>query len=142
MTVAWPTNRGRAEVAKQDPTAVTLRILLVDTAPASQAAAAAVNTIADVVANELSGTGYARQTLASVTITENDTDSRADIDADDPTWTGIDAGTAVGGWIARRVGASDATTDPVWCFVGCTPTVTNGGDFTLEFDPAGFLSLA
>ena len=61
MTVAWPTNRGRAEVAKQDPTAVTLRILLVDTAPASQAAAAAVNTIADVVANELSGTGYARR---------------------------------------------------------------------------------
>jgi hypothetical protein len=141
---SWWTNKGKADLAKTDPTAATLRILLVNTAPASQAAAADLNFVADVVAGELSGTGYARQTLAGVTVTEDDTNDRAILDATDPaTYAGINAGTIAGAWIYRRVGGADSdAVDVLWCWIDTPDLVTNGGDVNVAFAATGISTIS
>ena len=142
MASYW-TNKGKADLAGQDPTAATLRIMLVNTAPASAAAAADLNFVADVAANELAGTGYARQTLSGVTVTEDDTNDRAILDATNPaTYTAINAGTIAGAWIFRRVGASDSNAvDVLWCFLDVPDLVTNGGDVNVQFAATGISTL-
>lgn len=52
--------------------------------------------IADVVAHEITGTGYSRQTLATVVVTISG--NVAIMDADDPQWTGAS------GWDNARYG--------------------------------------
>lgn len=42
----------------------------------------------DEVSNEVTGTGYSRKTLATLTVTENDTDNCAYFGADNVSWTG------------------------------------------------------
>lgn len=149
MASYW-TNKGKADLPAGDITARTLRMLLVNTAPANAAAAADLNVVSDVVSLELSGTGYVggpggsgRRTLASVTITEDDTNDWAKLDAADPAvWTAINAGTIAGAWIYRRVGGADADgSDLLWVFIGTTPLVTNGGDVTGILAANGFTTV-
>lgn len=47
--------------------------------------------VADVVANETSGSGYSRQTLANKAIVIDDTNDRADHNADTVTWAALTA---------------------------------------------------
>lgn len=49
--------------------------------------------VGDISANELSGTGYTRQTVTGSTFTEDDSGDDAAWDIDDVTFSGIDAGT-------------------------------------------------
>lgn len=135
----WWTNRGKARIATSGVTGKTFRLLLVNTPPASEAAAADINVPSDVTANELSGTGYARRTLANPAVTEDDTNDRAVFDVDDPsTYTAINAGTIAGGWVFERVGGSDADgTDHVWLFLDTNDLVTNGGDVNLVIAALG-----
>ena len=91
--------------------------------------------VADVNADEASGTGYVRKDLASCAVTVNDTDDRAEADAADVTWTGLDCGT-----IAAAVVYKFITTDAdhiLICHLDFTDLVTNGGDVTLQFATAG-----
>jgi hypothetical protein len=138
---SWVSTKGTFEIANLAVASQDLRLLLVDTPPASQAAAQDVNFVADVVADELSGTGYARRTLAGESVTEDDTNNRTSIDATDPAvYTGINAGTIAGGWIYRQV-TNDADS-PAWAFLDVADIVTNTGDVTLSFHANGIITLS
>lgn len=103
--------------------------------------------VADVVANELSGTGYTggfagsgRKEVPTRTAGHNGTSHKAYLDCADSTWTALDAGTigTVGVW---KPGTSDADS----LFVGAmdiTDKVTNGDDWTLQIHADGLFTLA
>lgn len=133
----WWTNAGKADVVATAIGSADLRLLLVTTAPVAATAAADLNFVADVVADECSGTGYARKALANEAVVEDDANDRARITADDPALYPLaDFGTPVGAWVYRQV-----TTDAdsiLWTFLPISsPVVTNGGDFTVQFDSLG-----
>lgn len=88
---------------------------------------------------ELSGTGYSRQTLTSVTITQDDTADRAVLDADDVTYTGINAG-SIGFLLLYIDNGSDATNEIV--LIDDTPDLTtNGADVTIVWSSIGIYLL-
>lgn len=130
-------NKGKALLANGglDWDAATIKAALVGTA---YTANADHNFLSEVTA-ELSGTGYVRKTLAGCTVTEDDTNDRAILDANDVTWTGINAGTAAA-VVIYKDNASDAAAELI-CYVDVTDTVTNGGDFTVQWSTAGILTL-
>lgn len=90
---------------------------------------------------ELSGSGYSRKTLASLTITEdNTTDFLVTGDAADVTWTAINAGTAAGCLIFKFV-TNDADSVPFLTETVGFPVVTNGSDFTLQWSASGIFRM-
>lgn len=142
---SFMTNKGKYELISRATTSQTFRLLLVNTPPANAGTAADLNTVSQVTSNELSGTGYARVTLGTLSLTEDDTGDRAVFSAANPaTYTAINAGTIAGGWVYIRVGGSDVdASDLLVCFLDCTDLVTNGGDVTLSFDATnGILTLS
>jgi hypothetical protein len=103
--------------------------------------------VADVVASELSGTGYTggfggsgRKTLASKVIGKNDSTDKAYIDGADMTWTAINAGT-IGFAIVFKEITSDALSPVIAC-VDVADIVTNGGDVTIQWDAAGLITFS
>lgn len=143
--MGWWTNAGKRDLAAGGIAGRELRIYLAKTAPASQAAAADLNFVSQIVANELTVGGYARKTLANVVTAEDDTNDRATIDADDPSaWTLATGETVVGAWIARRItnGADADATDILWTWLALTPTIpTNGGTVTISLNALGFATI-
>lgn len=117
-----------------------LRMLLVN---ASYAANADHNSVADVVGNEISVSGYSRQQVANKTITEDDTNDVVFLDADDVTFNSLVTGQTVGGAVLYRHNASDSAAEVI-CFYDLTDTPTNGGDIQVQFAaaPNGVLKLA
>jgi hypothetical protein len=101
------------------------------------------NVVADVIAGslEISVGGYARQTLANKTVTEDDTNDRAYFDADDPTFAALVAGQTIGGAVIFRHTGNDATA-PVLFFLDLTDTPTNGTDFKVQFAAPGLGGVA
>jgi hypothetical protein len=114
----------------------TINVLLVDD---TYTADKTHDFVADVVADELSGTGYTRKTLAGKTVTLDGVNHRVTFDATDPVWTGLDAGT-IGGAVVFKQVTNDADS-PVLCFLDPTNLTTNGSDVTLQFNAAGILRL-
>ena len=104
------------------------------------------NFVADVVAGalEISAAGYSRQTLANKTVTEDDANDFAYLDADDPAFGSIAAGQTVGGMVLFIHTGSDATAQLV-AFYDLADTLTNGLALSVAFaTPAlgGVLKLA
>ena len=122
------TNKGKFELFTGDANldAADLRVCLVKTT----APTADTNTRSEVT--ELTVAGYAPQALTGETVTEDDTNDFAYLDATDPVFTGLAAGeTVIGACLYRHVtGASDS---PVYAFYDLTDTPTNGGDITVQF---------
>lgn len=87
--------------------------------------------------NELSGTGYSRKTLASKTVTRDDTNDRAEFDAADLTWTGINAGTAAAVIIYEEVTNDADSVLIAYIDSGGFPVTTNGGDLTVAWNAQG-----
>jgi len=114
----------------------TINVLLVD---ASYTESKAHTFVSSVVANELSGTGYSRKTLAGKSVTIDVGNSRVSFDATDPVWTGLNAGT-IGGAVLFKQVTNDADS-PVICFLDPTNLVTNGSDVTLQFNASGILRI-
>jgi len=97
----------------------------------------------DDITGELSGTGYTAggETLSNCAVNRDTGNDRVELDADDVTWTSIDAGTAVAAIIYKDTGA--ASTSPLIAYVEFSdPVVTNGGDFTIQWNAEGILQLA
>lgn len=100
------------------------------------------NFVSDIVANELSTTNYARQTLANTTITEDDTNDRVVLDADDVTINNLgpaSGGPTVGGAIIERNTGADASS-PLLSFNDFTDTQVNGGNFTVQWASGGLIT--
>lgn len=99
--------------------------------------------ISDVVASEISGTGYAsgfsgsgRKTLASKTLTKDNSIDRVIFDAADIAWTGLDAGTVA--FIALCVEVTNDAASPVIAVIELSaPILTNGSTFTWQIPATG-----
>jgi hypothetical protein len=126
----------------------TIKVMLVQASYTPDPDHNYVNSITAATSKEISGTGYAagfggsgRKTLASKTVTQDDTNDVAYFDALDVTWTAIDAGTVGFAAIIKEV-----TTDsdsPLLCVVDVSPDVpTNGGDYTIQWAALGIFKVA
>ena len=91
---------------------------------------------ADVSGEEMSGTGYTAggETLSNQSVTKDNDNDVATLDADNVTWSGLDAGTPSHS-ILR-----DDTFDTLMCYWEVT-TPSNGSDYILEFDADGIMDL-
>lgn len=95
----------------------------------------------DVVAQELSGTGYVRKTLASLATSLDNVNDRSELDAADVTWTAIDAATAKAAILYAFV-TNDADSWLIgYIDTGGFPIVTNGGDVTLQWNAEGIVQI-
>jgi hypothetical protein len=95
------------------------------------------------VTNEVTGTGYTAggTALVSPTLTQNNTNDRADFDAADPSWS-TSTITARGAVIYKARGGA-STADELVCYLDFgADIVSTAGTFTIAFDPLGILSLA
>lgn len=89
----------------------------------------------DDITNELSGGEYVRKALTGLDVAQNDTDDRAELDADNVTWTALeaDAGTPARVVVYKHV-TNDADS-PLIGYVNLTaPPAPNGGDYTIRWN--------
>ncbi len=125
----------------------TLKVILVGTSYTPDKDHNFVDSITGGTSKELSGTGYTggfngsgRKTLASVAVTQDDTNDKAYLDAADVTWTAINAGTVAYAVVIKEV-TSDADS-PIIAVVTISPNVvTNGGDYQIQWAADGILNL-
>ena len=106
----------------------------------------------DPVDAEYAGTGYTkgfgnsgRKALASKTITQDDANNRAELDAADVTFSSIGSGSESINQlcIVDETGASnDTDTDLMAALDSNLPVTTNGGDVTFTPDAQGILQFA
>lgn len=94
------------------------------------------------VLNELSGTGYTRKALTGMTYVFYEAENATYLDADDPTWTTLTAGT-----VDAILFFVDTGNDATSWIIGKLGTVTNlpantaGGNFTLQWATKGIIRL-
>lgn len=110
--------------------AADLRMLLLK----SGAPTVDTNFVSDLTpgTNEISVSGYARQALAGETVTEDDTNDFAYLDATDPNFAALAAGETVIGAVMFRFVSTDANS-PVYAYYDLADTPTNGGDIGVVF---------
>ena len=133
-------NIAKTNIAKADMAVETadIRAILVDSGYSADADH--VNVDDGAAANELSGTGYVRKTLASKAVAQDNTNDRASFDADDITWTGLDAGTAAAVVLYQHI-TNDADSILLAYIDSGFPFVSNGGDFTIQWNANGIIFL-
>lgn len=126
------TNRAKFHLFTGDANldAADLRMLLLK----SSAPTADTNFVADLTpgTNELTVSGYARHTLAGETVTEDDTNDFAYLDATDPVFTALASGETITWAILFRQVTNDSDS-PVYAGYDVSDTATNGGDITIQF---------
>ena len=140
-------NRGKYLLTTEAWTGIDVRALLLvtvgDIALPSGAWDVDLNVVDDVLnvtnVNEMSGTGYVRKTLGGLTTTEDDTGNQVVLDANDITWTGIDAGIAQG-ILIYKYNASDASAQIISVHDTNFPKTTNGGDLTVAWPSTGVIT--
>lgn len=130
----------------------TIKMLLVSTAVAYTydpdhefISAGGANDIDDAEANVTNYTrgfaGAGRKTLASKTMTANDTNNRVELDCADVVWTALGGGTNQ--TLAAAVVLKEITNDAAsrqFAYLDFTDTATNGGDITVQIASNGFLN--
>jgi hypothetical protein len=90
---------------------------------------------ANDVTNELSGTGYSRQTVANRTVTVDAINHRTDFGADNITWSAINTGTAPKyGVVIKDNGGADSANEIVWIIDLGTVAATNGGPLSIKWN--------
>ncbi|QLH77452.1 hypothetical protein HZS55_09155 [Halosimplex rubrum] len=129
----------------------TIRVLLLDDSQAYSFDVDNHDFVDDVLAAgaEMSGSGYARQTLQNVSVTVDDTDDEGVFDADDVTISNIDAGTIQAVVVYEQVGGDDSTPgdDRVLAVhddatVGDLPLDTNGSDIQISWPAEGIINIS
>jgi len=95
----------------------------------------------DDITNQVTGPGYTAggETLASKTVTQDNTDNEGVFDAADVTWANSTM-TARGAVIYKSTGTD--STSPLICYLDFTTDKTSSnGDFKITFDAEGILNL-
>lgn len=95
-------------------------------------------------ATEFTGS-YTPQALANATINEDNSNDRAEFDADDVTFSSLNNDTIQFALLGKQVGG-DWTTygdDPLVAYITSTefPLTTNGGDVTINWDSNGIIHI-
>lgn len=90
----------------------------------------------DVSPDEVSGSGYSAggESLTGQAVTQDNANDRADFDADDLTWTGLDAGTP-----NYAIMYDDTHANKILIGAWEIATASNGGDYTLQWHTDGIL---
>lgn len=103
---------------------------------------------AGTTATEFSGTGYNPGTdgvLGTKTITEDNTNDRAEFGAADVTFSGLDGDAIQFALICKQVGAdlTTPTDDPLVAYITSAdfPLTTNGGDVTISWNAEGIVHI-
>ena len=103
----------------------------------------------DPVDAEINVTGYTRgyggagrKSLASKTLTVDQSNNRAEFDAANLTWTALGSGATIAAMIVIKEGASNDTTSRLIAYLDVTDTATNGGDITFTFDAEGIIQFS
>lgn len=132
-------NRGKQYVGTNGWVTPTYKVMLITSAYVFNVDH---DFVSDLGAVELSGSGYVsgfgnsgRKSLAGKIVNLNDTDDRAEFDANDLTWTAIDAGTAAACVVIREA-TSDADSELI-AYLDPNNVVTNGGDYTVQWATSG-----
>ena len=125
-------------------------VLLQSTGLESEATLRDYDTLAQILAasnDEVTSPGYNRQTLASVTVTVDDTNDRVDVDCADPSWTVTASVQNVGAVVIcydpDTTGGTDADLVPIFLDVlssAFTPTASVA--FSYQVAAAGFARAA
>ena len=138
-------NRGKNELGETVFSGRDFRMLLLRTTVA-YTYDADDNFVADVLTGgvlEVSVAGYARQTLASVAVTENDTLDRVEYEADQATFASLVAGQTIDAAVVFIQVTNDADSVLV-SYYNLVDTPTNGGNVNIQFDgsdPGDFLRI-
>jgi hypothetical protein len=145
MASAW-FNRGKARVLDGtiDLLNDTIKVLLVSSAYAFDADhnfASQLTEIAGVSGYTEGFGGAGRKTLANKSVTEDDGNDRAYLDADDVAFGALQAGDTIGGAVLVKEATSDADSQII-AFLDLTNTATNGAAFTIVWSANGILRLA
>ena len=137
--MAWTVyNRGLFEIGNLDIDAAGLRGLIIAGAsvPAglTDATSYDLNFVSNVLAVgsvvEAAASGYSRATLAGLSLTEDDTDNRAELVWTNPTWNNVAAGETWRAFVLYRFVTNDADS-PVWGLdVFASGLPTNGSNIT------------
>lgn len=127
----------------------TLKVLLVKDTYTPDPDHATVADLKSPTDYELSGTGYTggpggsgRKTMAQGdrSVTADNTNDRAVFDiADDPVWTGIDAGVAGGIVLYQHNSGSDDSLNKLILFGDFADQPTSGGSLTVAWNSAGVI---
>jgi len=125
------TNKLKYELMTGDANldAADLRVLLLTT---TGSVTPDTNVVNDIVANELAVSGYARQALAGETVTEDDANDFAYLDATDATFSALATGETIG-WAALLRQVTNDTDSPVYAGYDVTDTPTNGSDQVIQW---------
>lgn len=98
------------------------------------------NFVSDIVAHEITASGYSRQTLASKTVTENDTNDAAYWDCADISFGTIASGQTIGYMVLFRDAGSDATS-PLLCCWALVPQDTDGTPIKFVVSSSGLTKI-
>lgn len=93
------------------------------------------------VTNEVSGTGYSAggATLASITVTQDNTNDRGVVDATDVTWSTATI-TARAAVLYKSTGT--ASTSPLICYIDFgSDQTSSGGNFVIQWNASGIFAL-
>lgn len=98
-----------------------------------------------VTAQEFTGSGYSRQTLGGVSVSQDNTDDEGVVDANDTTFSSIDGATIQSALIYKQVGGDDTTPGDDVLIGHYTssdfPLTANGGDVTLQWNAEGIVNV-
>jgi hypothetical protein len=90
------------------------------------------------ITNEISVSGYSRQTLASKTVTADLTNDRVVYDAADPVFTSLATGQSIAAAVTfYDPGTGDANCVPLFYNELSAAVPTNGGNVTIQFAATG-----
>lgn len=149
-----PTIR-KYRTGQYDLTSATLRVALFDESTEYNVDVVNHEFVNDVLdggttAAELGGTGYSRKDVANATVTVDGTDEEVVFDADDVTWSSIDGGETIQGWLVYiQVGGDDTTPgdDPIVAIEdevrnsNGNAVTTNGSQVDLQFANEGITNV-
>jgi hypothetical protein len=128
-----------------DDPAQTYKVLLVGT---GYTPSALHTFVADVSAQEITGTGYVpgfagsgRKAITARTVTTDPSIDRSELDGADVSWASINAGTAKAAIIYRHL-TSDADSRVIaYIDSGGFPVVTAGSDLSISWNADGLIQL-
>lgn len=112
------------------PTTADLRVLLVKSTYTFDPDHNFIDPGITTGSQEISVGGYARQPLTGESITEDDTNDFAYLDADDTVFASLAAGQTIGGAVLYKYHAADTSAELI-AFYDLTDTPTNGGNVTV-----------
>lgn len=92
--------------------------------------------VSDVVAHEISASGYSRVTLQNASVSADAVKDASYLDFDDPAFGPIAAGATVGYAVIFRSAGSDATSPLLMCWA-VVPKATSAEIYTFPFSPSG-----